>query len=146
MSCLRWLLSSVFLMSITSSAFAGDDVQQRARRSDDAEKGRLVSACADPSWQGNREHCALVTRYIQPGMTLEKLRAESTTPEQIAVEAALGERKTVQPVQLSGDQAVALVAGKSVEFDVVFLHRDENRWQIVRVVEAPDTGHTISRK
>jgi hypothetical protein len=89
--------------------------------SEAAETGRLTAACSD------QEHCRWLVRF-QPSPTRN---------DQKAISAALKNRKAVQPIQIAGDEASVLVMGES-DFEVVFLKRKEQGWEIVKVVRAPE--------
>ena len=81
-----------------------------------------MSAC------GDQPHCRWVVRF-QP---------LTTARDETAIAAALGTRRSVQPVQLSGDQASVLVEG-TAGFEVVFLKKSKEGWAIVNILQAPET-------
>jgi hypothetical protein len=98
-----------------------------------AGSGRLVSSCSD------RE----AGRYCQWVVRFERA-TQAKTKDQIAIEAALGDLRLVQPVQVAGDEAQALVAGSSTDFKVVYARKGVDGWTIVKTVDAPGAQSKFS--
>jgi hypothetical protein len=95
--------------------------------------GRLVSSCSDR--QAGR-YCRWVVRFERT--------TQAKTTDQIAIETALGDLRLVQPIQVAGDEAQALVAGSTTDFKIVYARKSVDGWKIVRTVDAPEAQSKFS--
>jgi hypothetical protein len=93
------------------------------------DQGRLVSACSEGP-------CKWIAQYVS--------RPKVIASEQAVLREALNGFELVQPVQVRGDDAAALVSQRAGEFQVVFLKRVEGKWTISKVVD-PVASRGVSK-
>lgn len=131
------------LVAVMTLAFLRAETQAtsscRHCEDDGADSGRLVSSCADR--EADR-YCRWVVRFERTAAA--RAATESRTKDQIAVEDALGNLRLVQPVQVVGDEASALTTGGSADFKVVYARRGMDGWQIVKIMDAPESQSKLS--
>src|SRR6476620_4036286 len=131
------------LVAVMTLAFLRAETQAtgscRRCEDDGADSGRLVSSCADR--EADR-YCRWVVRFERTAAA--RAATASRTKDQIAVEDALGNLRLVQPVQVVGDEASALTTGGSGDFKVVYARKGVNGWQIVKIMDAPESQSKLS--
>jgi hypothetical protein len=101
-----------------------------------SDTGRLVSTCTDGQPDSS---CHWVVRY-------ERTTAarKTKTKDQVDVEAALGNVNLIQPVQIRGDEASALIAGSGADFQVVYAKKSANGWQVMKIIHVPTSRSNLS--
>jgi hypothetical protein len=127
---------ALLILVVSAVVQAETQSNNSCRHCGEEDAGRLVSTCADS--QADRS-CRWVVRY-------ERSTAErrTKTKDQADVEAALGNVNLIQPVQIRGDEASALIAGNGADFQVVYAKKSVQGWQIVKIMDAPTSQPKLS--
>ncbi len=101
-----------------------------------SDTGRLVSTCTEGQADSG---CRWVVRYERTAAA-RKMK----TTDQVDVEAALGNVTLIQPVQIRGDEASALVAGSGADIQVVYAKKSVHGWQIMKIMDVPASQSKLS--